>query len=127
MCWTRFAVPSAFTESDVQITVSVGYVTAASGSMTVDELLRRADLAMYAAKRRGKARSEPFDPAVAAEFAETFESTAPVNEEAERTTWLARAEGQRTEIEEILQNPARAHPTGLSADRRPAKRAGRRL
>jgi diguanylate cyclase (GGDEF)-like protein/PAS domain S-box-containing protein len=90
----------------VQITVSVGYVTAASGSVTVDELLRRADLAMYAAKRRGKARSEPFDSAVAAEFDETFESTAPVNEEAERTTWLARAEGQRTEIEEILQNPA---------------------
>ncbi len=89
----------------VQITVSVGYVAAASGSITVDEVLRRADFAMYAAKRRGKARSEPFDPVVAAEFAETFESTAPVNEEAERTTWLARAEGQRAEIEEILSEP----------------------
>ena len=90
----------------VHITVSVGYVTAASGSMSVDELLRRADFAMYAAKRRGKARSEAFDPVVAAEFAESFESTEPVNEEAERTTWLARAEGQRTEIEEILSDPA---------------------
>ncbi|MDQ2676964.1 MAG: EAL domain-containing protein, partial [Actinomycetota bacterium] len=89
----------------VHITVSVGYVTAASGSLTVDELLRRADFAMYAAKRRGKARIEAFDPVIAAEFAETFESTAPVNEEAERTTWLARAESQRTEIEQILADP----------------------
>jgi diguanylate cyclase (GGDEF)-like protein/PAS domain S-box-containing protein len=91
----------------VHITVSVGYVTAVSGSVTVDELLRRADFAMYAAKRRGKARAEAFDPVVAAEFAETFESTAPMNEEAERTTWLARAEGQRAEIEEVLSDPQR--------------------
>jgi diguanylate cyclase (GGDEF)-like protein/PAS domain S-box-containing protein len=89
----------------VHITVSVGFVTAASGSVTVDELLRRADFAMYAAKRRGKARAEAFDPVVAAEFAESFESTAPINEEAERTTWLARAEGQRAEIEEVLSDP----------------------
>ena len=97
--------PFSLQGDSVHITVSVGYVTAASGSVTVDELLRRADFAMYAAKRRGKARAEPFDPVVAAEFAESFESTAPVNEEAERTTWLARAEGQRAEIEEILSDP----------------------
>ena len=103
--WTRFAAPSTSTATPVHITVSIGYVTAASGSVTVDELLRRADFAMYAAKRRGKARAEAFDPVVAAEFAESFESTAPVNEEAERTTWLARAEGQRAEIEEILSDP----------------------
>jgi diguanylate cyclase (GGDEF)-like protein/PAS domain S-box-containing protein len=97
--------PFSLHGDSAQITVSIGYVTAASGSLTVDALLRRADFAMYAAKRRGKARAEAFDPVVAAEFAETFESTAPINEEAERTTWLARAEGQRAEIEEILSDP----------------------
>ena len=89
----------------LHITVSVGYLTARSGSLGVDELLRRADYAMYAAKRRGKARSERFDPVVAAEFAESFERTAPVNEESERTTWLARAESQRAEIEKVLEDP----------------------
>ena len=49
----------------VHITVSVGYVTATSGSVTINELLRRADFAMYAAKRRGKSRAEAFDPEVA--------------------------------------------------------------
>ena len=89
----------------VHITVSVGYVTAASGSVTINELLRRADFAMYTAKRRGKSRAEAFDPKVAEEFVESFESTAPVNEEAERTTWLARAESQRAEIQEVLSDP----------------------
>ncbi len=89
----------------LHLTVSVGYVTTESGSLAVDEVLRRADYAMYAAKRRGKARSERFDPIVAAEFAESFEQTAPVNEESERTTWLARAESQRADIERILEDP----------------------
>ncbi len=100
--------PFALHGEPVHITVSVGYVCAAPGSLTVDELLRRADFAMYAAKRRGKARAEPFDPMVAAEFAETFELTSPVNEEAERTTWIARAEVQRAEIEAVLSDPETA-------------------
>jgi diguanylate cyclase (GGDEF)-like protein/PAS domain S-box-containing protein len=90
----------------VHVTVSVGLVTAAAGTLTVDELLRRADFAMYAAKHNGKSRAEQFDPAVDAELAEQFERTAPVNEAAERVTWFARAEEQRAEIEHVLEDPA---------------------
>lgn len=89
----------------VHVTVSVGVARAASGSVSVEELLRRADFAMYAAKRNGKGRAEQFDPAVAAELVEQLEHTAPVNHEAERVTWFARAEEQRAEIEAVLGDP----------------------
>src|SRR4051812_19076736 len=87
----------------VHVNVSVGLVVAGSGSMSVDELLRRADFAMYAAKRNGKSRMEQFDSTADAELVEEFERTAPVNDEAERVTWFARAEEQRAEIELVLE------------------------
>jgi diguanylate cyclase (GGDEF)-like protein/PAS domain S-box-containing protein len=89
----------------VHVSVSVGLVTAGAGTVGVDELLRRADFAMYAAKRSGKGRAEQFDAAVAAEIVAKTERTAPVNDQAERVTWFARAEEQRTEIESILADP----------------------
>src|SRR4051812_40316276 len=90
----------------VHVNVSVGLVVAGSGSMSVDELLRRADFAMYAAKRNGKSRMEQFDSTADAELVEEFERTAPVNDEAERVTWFARAEEQRAEIEHVLDDAA---------------------
>jgi diguanylate cyclase (GGDEF)-like protein len=90
----------------VHVSVSVGLVTAGAGTVSVDELLRRADFAMYAAKRAGKGRVEQFDAAVAAEIVEKTERTAPVNDQAERVTWFARAEEQRAEVESILADPA---------------------
>jgi len=90
----------------VHVSVSVGLVMAGSGTVSVDELLRRADFAMYAAKRAGKGRVEQFDAAVAAEIVAKTERTAPVNDQAERVTWFARAEEQRAEIETILADPA---------------------
>ncbi|MEA2439376.1 MAG: hypothetical protein QOH76_800 [Thermoleophilaceae bacterium] len=89
----------------VHVNVSVGLVVVAAGSVGVDELLRRADFAMYAAKRNGKARTEHFDATADAELIEQFERTAPVNDEAERVTWFARAEEQRAEIELVLEDP----------------------
>jgi diguanylate cyclase (GGDEF)-like protein/PAS domain S-box-containing protein len=44
------------------VTASIGIVTAQSPKQTVIELLRNADLAMYAAKDSGKARFEVFRP-----------------------------------------------------------------
>lgn len=88
----------------VHVTVSVGLVVAAAGAVTVDELLRRADFAMYAAKRNGKSRTERFDATADAELVEQFERTAPVNEAAERITWFVRAEEQRAEIEHVLED-----------------------
>src|SRR3954447_5127524 len=90
----------------VHVNVSVGLVIAKAASVSVDELLRRADFAMYAAKRNGKARSEQFDATTDRELVEQFERTAPVNDEAERVTWFARAEEQRAEIEHVLEDPA---------------------
>jgi diguanylate cyclase (GGDEF)-like protein/PAS domain S-box-containing protein len=90
----------------VHVNVSVGLVAAEARSMSVDELLRRADFAMYAAKRNGKSRAERFDATADAELVEQFERTQPVNDEAERVTWFARAEEQRAEIELVLEDPA---------------------
>jgi diguanylate cyclase (GGDEF)-like protein/PAS domain S-box-containing protein len=90
----------------VHVNVSVGLVVAKPGALSVDELLRRADFAMYAAKRNGKSRAEQFDATADAELVEQFERTAPVNDEAERVTWFARAEEQRAEIEHVLDDPA---------------------
>jgi diguanylate cyclase (GGDEF)-like protein/PAS domain S-box-containing protein len=90
----------------VHVNVSVGLVVASAGALSVDELLRRADFAMYAAKRNGKSRMEQFDATADAELVEEFERTAPVNDEAERVTWFARAEEQRAEIELVLEEAA---------------------
>src|SRR3954468_18667329 len=46
---------------------------------------------------------EQFDASADAELVEEFERTAPVNDEAERVTWFARAEEQRAEIELVLE------------------------
>src|SRR4051794_22298578 len=89
----------------VHVNVSVGLVVAKAGTASVHELLRRADFAMYAAKRNGKSRAEQFDATADAELVEQFERTAPVNDEAERVTWFARAEEQRAEIEQVLEDP----------------------
>jgi EAL domain-containing protein (putative c-di-GMP-specific phosphodiesterase class I) len=49
---------------------------------------------------------EQFDATADAELVEEFERTAPVNDEAERVTWFARAEEQRAEIELVLDDAA---------------------
>jgi EAL domain-containing protein (putative c-di-GMP-specific phosphodiesterase class I) len=49
---------------------------------------------------------EQFDATADAELVEEFERTAPVNDEAERVTWFARAEEQRAEIELVLEEAA---------------------
>ena len=90
----------------VQVGVSVGMAVERAGTVSVEELLRRADFAMYTAKHNGKGRVERFDPHVAAELVEQFQPTAPLNEEAERVTWFARAEEQRAEVERVLADPA---------------------
>jgi diguanylate cyclase (GGDEF)-like protein/PAS domain S-box-containing protein len=59
------AMREAFTVSQVEVAigVSVGVAFYAPG-MDADQLMRNADLAMYAAKRKGKSRCEVFEPAM---------------------------------------------------------------
>ncbi|MDR7417766.1 MAG: GGDEF domain-containing protein [Armatimonadota bacterium] len=53
--------PFALRHGEVVVRASVGVATALPGRDDAEELLRHADLAMYAAKRRGKGRYEVFD------------------------------------------------------------------
>ena len=49
---------------DVYVSASVGVAWAPAGEVTADELLRRADLAMYQAKSRGRSQYVVFDEAM---------------------------------------------------------------
>ena len=79
------------------VPVSIGITVSAGGDRSVDELLRRADLAMYAAKRDGKRRWELYDAALEQRMA-----MGPP-EDGERTTWFQRSTEQREEIVGLLQ------------------------
>jgi diguanylate cyclase (GGDEF)-like protein len=57
-------------ETNVQISASIGVLLEeASGTRTADEMLRDSDIAMYAAKKKGKCRYEVFDAAMRDELA----------------------------------------------------------
>jgi diguanylate cyclase (GGDEF)-like protein/PAS domain S-box-containing protein len=58
---------------DVSLTVSVGITCACDGSRSPEDLLRDADVAMYRAKERGRARSEVFLPSMGTRARERFE------------------------------------------------------
>ncbi|RIK35413.1 MAG: hypothetical protein DCC58_20530 [Chloroflexi bacterium] len=53
---TAFSAPVEAAGGAVMVTVSIGIALTINGSADLDELLSTADLAMYAAKRQGKAR-----------------------------------------------------------------------
>jgi diguanylate cyclase (GGDEF)-like protein len=54
--------PFALEEQEVFVTISIGIALSSSAQERSADLLRNADLAMYRAKHRGKARYEVFDP-----------------------------------------------------------------
>jgi diguanylate cyclase (GGDEF)-like protein/PAS domain S-box-containing protein len=87
----------------LEVLPSIGVALAEAGDEVVEDLLRHADVAMYAAKRNGKGRFEVYDQAMA-------DATAPpqgeedTEEERERLTWFRRAEEQRAEILTLLEN-----------------------
>jgi len=58
---------------ELVVTCSVGIAGAQNGRQDADELLREADLAMYLAKERGRARWEMFDPQHAPQLTERLE------------------------------------------------------
>ena len=82
----------------------------------VEELLRKADLAMYEAKRNGKRRAELYHAGL--------ERRDGPDEPAARP-WFARNDEQRAEIQDVLEDPRRHHD-GLPADHGPAHRPRRR-
>jgi len=90
-----FAEPLRVKGEPMAVPLSIGITVSAGGERSVDELLRRADLAMYAAKRDGKRRWELYDAALEQPVAD------PGDER--RGTWFQRSTEQREEIIGLLQ------------------------
>ena len=78
----------------VRFSASVGAAISSPGDRGVDELLRKADLAMYKAKRAGRGRVELYNRALEGEQADTG-----------RAAWFARADEQREEVASLLADP----------------------
>jgi diguanylate cyclase (GGDEF)-like protein len=62
---TRVAdYPTRFSDKDIMVTVSLGLATQEVGQeLTREEIIRRADTALYVSKRRGRDRATAYDPA----------------------------------------------------------------
>jgi diguanylate cyclase (GGDEF)-like protein/PAS domain S-box-containing protein len=60
----KLNVPFGIKGQQISITASIGIASSATSYSTGEELLRDAEIAMYRAKRAGKARCEVFDPAM---------------------------------------------------------------
>ncbi len=78
-----FARPFDLEEREAFCTASIGVVVS-SGSEAGDDLLRHADLAMYLAKKRGKARVERFAPHMHEEVVERLDLLADLRYAIER-------------------------------------------
>jgi diguanylate cyclase (GGDEF)-like protein/PAS domain S-box-containing protein len=88
------ARPIELADGPVSISASIGIALSTPEDRGVEELLRRADLAMYQAKRNGKARAELYETAL--EGSGGRDGHGP---------WFARNDEQRAEIEDILADP----------------------
>lgn len=81
---------------------SSGVAIGEAQALSADELLREADLAMYAAKREGKGRYVVFRADRHAELARRFPSQAALDPD--RITWFERSEEQRNEVLRLLRS-----------------------
>jgi diguanylate cyclase (GGDEF)-like protein/PAS domain S-box-containing protein len=82
-----------------QLRASIGVVVSDGSGEGADELMRRADVAMYAAKSHGEGRYELFDSALAHAFDRSEDAATGVGE---RITFFVRGEEQRAEVESLL-------------------------
>ena len=83
------------------VRVSIGIGLGGGDGVGADELLRRADLAMYAAKHAGGGRLQLFEPALEAEVT--------AGDRRDRPSWLRRSDEQAEEVRSLL-----ARPDGLT-------------
>jgi diguanylate cyclase (GGDEF)-like protein/PAS domain S-box-containing protein len=67
------AEPMVLGGQDMSVTASIGITCACDASRTAEDLLRDADVAMYRAKERGRARSEVFLPSMRTRARERLE------------------------------------------------------
>ena len=132
--------PFALSGNQVQVSASIGVATASPGD-TADDLLRNADVAMYAAKRRGKGRSETYELRMYADVRERLEMEAALRDGAGDRPALAALPADRVaQDRRALRDrgagavgsphpgppaaPELHHPGGRDRPHRPAGRAG---
>jgi diguanylate cyclase (GGDEF)-like protein/PAS domain S-box-containing protein len=84
----------------VPLRASVGVAIGIAQTIAADELLRNADIAMYAAKRAGKRRYVVFRADHHEDLARRFPSQAGTDPD--RVTWFERSEEQRNEVLRLL-------------------------
>ena len=84
----------------VPLRASVGIAVGAAQTVSADELMRNADIAMYAAKRAGKGCHVVFRSDRHADLARRFPS--PATLDPDRVTWFERSEEQRNEVLRLL-------------------------
>jgi diguanylate cyclase (GGDEF)-like protein/PAS domain S-box-containing protein len=75
--------PFTLSGNQVRVTVSIG-VASASVDESADDLLRNADMAMYAAKRHGKGRAETYESRMYADIRERLDLEAALRAAIER-------------------------------------------
>jgi len=75
--------PFTLSGNQVRVTVSIG-VASASADDSADDLLRNADMAMYAAKRHGKGRAETYESRMYADIRERLDLEAALRGAIER-------------------------------------------
>jgi diguanylate cyclase (GGDEF)-like protein/PAS domain S-box-containing protein len=75
--------PFSLSGNQVRVTVSIGVASATPGDIA-DDLLRNADMAMYAAKRRGKGRAETYESRMYADIRERLDLEAALRDAIER-------------------------------------------
>jgi diguanylate cyclase (GGDEF)-like protein len=76
--------PLEFHGRKLVVTASVGVAVSDASTSSPEDLLRQSDLAMYAAKEGGRARSVVFDPAATPQFVERVELEAGLRSAVER-------------------------------------------
>jgi EAL domain-containing protein (putative c-di-GMP-specific phosphodiesterase class I) len=75
--------PFSLSGNQVRVTVSIGVASATPGDIA-DDLLRNADMAMYAAKRHGKGRAETYESRMYADIRERLDLEAALRDAIER-------------------------------------------
>jgi diguanylate cyclase (GGDEF)-like protein/PAS domain S-box-containing protein len=85
--------PVVLASGEVVVSASVGMAISTLQDRGVEEFLRKADLAMYEAKRGGKRR------------AQLYEARLEDGGRGSRSQWFARDDEQRAEIEGVLEDP----------------------
>lgn len=84
--WVQEELKNATTPSghEILITASIGIALSVTGYQNPEDVLRDADIAMYSAKARGKARYEIFDPTMRARILQRLKLEAELRQAIER-------------------------------------------